>query len=409
MKKTILIFALGLSILACKKSVENAGTEIYSGAKHKSTLNALTGNELLQTANADLVIGVAFDNGALSNTSCEGRVATEYNSVTAENAMKMQVLQPAEGTFYFDDFILRNMAYDNGKKRIHGHTLVWHRGLPDWVINTETSSPQPARFDSIMKRHIYTVVKGFNKPTTKFKDSNGDYLLRSWDVVNEVFYDSGDYRKTKQLDAGGNDIGSIWHRNIGRSYVEKAFRYARQAAEENKDYKIKLFYNDYGHEYSKKKTDSIYKMVMALKAIKINNKSIIDGVGLQFHMNYATKTSDTPENGTGNIEYAVRKMASTGLLVHIAELDISIKDKGDGLTLDERKGAQYYRYYFVPQMYRIAVPDIQRWGITLWNVGDNDSWLGTIGAATVFEGADYTKKYTYERFYEGVKNEITIP
>jgi endo-1,4-beta-xylanase len=150
-------------------------------------------------------------------------------------------------------------------------------------------------------------------------------------------------------------------------------------------------------------------MLMALKAIKINNKPIIDGVGLQFHINYGTKTGDTPENASGNIEYAIRKMASTGLLVHIAELDVSIASKNDGSTLDQRKSGQNYRYFYVPQMYRRVVPDWQRWGITLWNVGDNDSWLGTTAAPTVFAGAEYTKKYTYERFYDGLKDAITIP
>lgn len=111
-------------------------------------------------------------------------------------------------------------------------------------------------------------------------------------------------------------------------------------------------------------------------------------------------------------------MKSTGLKVHIAELDINIYPKrnaspscgvdgtiNDATTQAQRETAQKDLYYFVAQTYKSIVPANQRWGITLWNVGDKDSWLQNGGNGTLYD-LNYVKKETYYSFLAGVRNAI---
>jgi endo-1,4-beta-xylanase len=402
MKNSILSLLLpGLLYLNCAKEPFD-----HNRYEKKQTETPADTGKVLQSANPNVMIGAGVNINLLAQEGAYRElVKKHYNSLTAENSMKMISLQPQEGNFNFSDKTIENLALDFGKKRIHGHTLLWHRGLPQWVKNWETASlpggtTRAQKMDSIMSRHIRNVVANYDNPSSVYKDNSGKPLMKSWDVVNEALDDNGNYRAAKDI-VNGEDKGSIWYRTVGKSYVEKAFTYARQAAEARGDTALKLFYNDYGHDYSAKKLDSIYKLVMALKEIKVNGKSIIDGVGMQFHINVNTSMT--------NVKMALIKMKSTGLLIHMSELDLSLNKPGlpfSAAVLDIQK----QKYKDIAMLYRKYVPANQRWGITFWNVGDADSWLtynGTtqVDAACLFD-LDYAKKPVFFTFYDGLYLDI---
>ena len=70
-----------------------------------------------------------------TNSKYNAVVTKEYNSITAENAMKFDALHPAENTFSWTDAdYLVGYAQANNK-RVHGHTLNWYNALPGWVKN----------------------------------------------------------------------------------------------------------------------------------------------------------------------------------------------------------------------------------------------------------------------------------
>jgi endo-1,4-beta-xylanase len=362
--------------------------------------------KVLKDANPNVKIGAAVSITLLNQAGAYRDLALrQYNSFTAENAMKMTALEPQDGVFNFSDHTIEEAALNNGKKRIHGHTLVWHNSLPAWVKNWETAAlstgtTRAAKYDTIMRRHIRTVIFNYSNPASIYKDDSGAPLLKSWDVVNEAFDDNGNYRSIVNM-VNGEDKGSIWYRNIGRSYVQKAFTYAREAAEARGDSGLKLFYNDYGHEYSAKKLDSIYNMVMALKQVTVNGKAIIDGIGMQFHINI--NTSNT------NIKNALIKMASTGLLIHISELDVGLNKPGLPFSA-AALNLQQQKYQDVAMLYRKYVVASQRWGITTWNIGDKDSWLTysagvQVDAATLYD-LNYSPKPDYYFFYKGLNLDI---
>ena len=101
-----------------------------------------------------------------------------FNSITAENDMKFESLQPKEGEFTFEKADnLMAFAMNNGMK-MRGHTLVWHNQTPDWVFshaNGELVDKQTLL--QRMQEHISTVVK-------RYKGK-----IYAWDVVNEAVAD----------------------------------------------------------------------------------------------------------------------------------------------------------------------------------------------------------------------------
>jgi endo-1,4-beta-xylanase len=106
-----------------------------------------------------------------------GTISRHFNSITAENEMKFDALQPSEGNFTFDtaDRMI-DFAISNGMQ-VRGHALVWHNQTPDWVFSG--SSDQVLER---MRNHIQTVMQHFQGK------------VQAWDVVNEAILDDGRYR-----------------------------------------------------------------------------------------------------------------------------------------------------------------------------------------------------------------------
>ena len=290
-------------------------------------------------------------------------VTKEFNSITAENAMKFRALHPAENTYQWADAdFLVDYAQRNGK-RLHGHTLNWYQYLPAWVNNFSGDS---IAWENMVKDHIQTVVAHFKG------------RVASWDVVNEYFNDDGTIRP------------SVWVQHLGPDYIARCFQYAHEA-----DPDAILFYNDYGHEYSSAKRTAIGKLINSFKARNIP----IHGIGMQFHMTYTQSDA--------NIGAAIDFAAATGLKVHISELDVRVNNnKVQGLVFTDAMAAQQAdRYRQVVKTYN-AIPKSQQFGITTWNVGDADSWVPSWQGAPdwplPFDG-NYLRKPAYWAIIEGVK------
>ncbi len=296
------------------------------------SLKGLTQDTTLQSA-APFRFGAAINTTLLrNNATYRSLVTKEYNSVTPENVMKWGTIHPSANGYNFENGdTLVNFAAQTGK-RVHGHTLVWHQSLPNWVTNFAGDS---AAWENVLKTHIQAVV-------THYKGK-----LASWDVVNEAFNDDGTLRN------------SVWLQHLGTNYIARCFQYARQA-----DPDVLLFYNEYGHEYSTAKLNAVAALMASFKA----NGIPVDGVGLQMHMNKNTNIN--------SLSNAINVMAATGLKVHISELDIAMNpENNQSLAYTPAIAqAQADKYRSVMFAY-LAVPVAQRYGITTWNVSDADTWI----------------------------------
>jgi len=278
-----------------------------------------------------------------------------YNSVTAEDQMKFDALQPSEGNFSYgtaDQMV--TFATSNGID-VRGHALVWHRQTPSWVF-----SGSAAQVLSRMKNHISNVMQHFHGK------------VKIWDVVNEAIMDDGTYRTNNE--ESGQESG--WYGALGESYIAEAFKAARAA-----DPDAKLYYNDY-YNYHPVRRQAIYEMLQGLLAAGVP----VDGVGLQAHLNLAPGTDPDEQSyhqTVENLEEAIEMYSLLGLDVQVTELDISLYLRGVTYTPDTfytpakvtpevlEKQADRYREFF--EMFRRHGDVIS--SVTTWGISDDNTWL----------------------------------
>lgn len=295
----------------------------------------------------------------------------EFNSITAENDMKMGAMFTGSNTYDFSkgDAIVA-YAKANGL-RVHGHALVWHASIPSWLKNFTGTD---AEFEAQVKGYIKATVAHFSLAKT----TDGKPVVASWDVVNEAF--------TSEALAGP------FYAKLGPDYVAKCFSWAKEA---NAD--VKLFYNDYNLDSQASKVTSVVDMLADFKKRAIP----IDGIGSQMHIGYSYPDLTTIKNN-------LSPLVGTGLLIHFSELDMSVnRDLVLTSFSTERSNAQKEKYKSIAALYK-TIPAAQRFGITFWGVRDNDSWLRGWPVKTDYEwpllfDSNYGYKPAYTGFFEGLK------
>lgn len=296
-------------------------------------------------------IGVAVSPADLSGKSAE-LILQQFNSLTAENAMKMGPIHPLENRYNWRDAdSIVNFAVRNHLK-IRGHNLCWHAQTPFWIF--KDSLGNQVSKELLLKRlkdHIHTVV-------SRYKGK-----IYAWDVVNEAIADdSSFYRNSK------------WYQICGADFIAKAFEYAHEA-----DPKAVLFYNDYNTE-NPVKIQKIYTMLKELiaKGVPIN------GVGLQAHWSINNPSRE-------ELEKSIQMFSSLGLQIQFTELDVSVYAGRQGGQLinnqstnaneasftEEMENQQIEKYKMVFDVFRKYHKNIT--GVTFWNVSDRYSWLDRRG------------------------------
>jgi len=214
-------------------------------------------------------------------------------------------------------------------------------------------------------------------------DACKDYVA-AWDVVNEPM-------NGRNLKTGvGKELSSdefYWQDYMGKDYAVKAIEFARKYGNEGD----LLFINDYSLESSTSKLEGLLDYIEYIES----QGQIVDGIGTQMHITTAADTS--------KIRKHFRKMAATGKLIKISELDMGLD--GGVKTADateEDMLAQKALYYFVVKTYFEEVPSAQRYGITHWSPLDAESgaWRGCepIGLWDV----DYNRKHAYAGVADGL-------
>ncbi|HEY7373825.1 MAG TPA: endo-1,4-beta-xylanase, partial [Polyangia bacterium] len=288
-------------------------------------------------------------------------IKAHFNSMTAENEMKWDALEPSENSFsYAAADALVNFAMQNGMK-VRGHTLVWHSQNPSWVFsNGSGGMPTKDVLLARMKNHITKVMQHFAGK------------VYAWDVVNEAIMENGSYRDGTLAD----DKKSLWYQIIGPTYIAEAFK-AAHAADPN----AKLFYNDY-YDYIPTKQQAIHDMVQGLQAQGIQ----VDGIGMQCHINIQPSTDPSNQGyyqDVGHLEDAIKLYSSLGVAVQVTELDLSLYVPGVMYTSDMfytaatftdalklQQADRYAQFFQLFRNYRSVIT-----GVTFWGIADDATWL----------------------------------
>lgn len=218
---------------------------------------------LVELANArNLPFGTAFyyRNG-WDVAEYETHFLANFNSLTPEGGFIFQEVSPSEGEILFSggDKIV-NFAHAN-QIDVRVQHLAWHRHvegydylLPKWLLDGNYTKSEMAFY-----------LKDFISRTITHYNENYPNTVKWWSVVNE---------------AGSNNAktfeSSFWYDNLGESFVDSSFHWARENAPD-----AKLYYNDYyyhgaayGGNRIPHKIDFTYDVVSGLLARGVP----IDGV-----------------------------------------------------------------------------------------------------------------------------------
>jgi endo-1,4-beta-xylanase len=272
-------------------------------------------------------IGAALATWHFGDAGYKTIAGREFDSLTPENEMKWDAVEPRPGEFSFrGGDALVAFATEHGM-RVRGHALVWHSQLAPWVQSLSGDALREA-----MIRHVQTVAGHWKGK------------IAQWDVVNEALADDGTLREGSPFTA------------LGPEFLDTAFRAAHQA-----DPDALLFYNDYEIEGpSAPKTEGAFQLVKKLKESGVP----IHGVGFQMHVD--PRHWPSPAEIRQNLE----RFAALGLFIEITEMDVPVGEIAG--TRDEK----FERQKRLTHDIVAACLSVEKCsGVTLWGVVDQYSWL----------------------------------
>lgn len=221
------------------------------------------------------------------------------------------------------------------------------------------SAGEPARkaIDVAFRTFVYGMVEHFD--------------VYAWDVVNETFTESGEFRTQ-----GNTPDGFVWgtYYESTRHWVDTAFAYAAAAAAKFGKNPV-LYINDFNLETSPAKRKAFCDYA--------RSNPRVTGVASQMHLDLATSDLKT------KVETTLKDLVATGKMVRISELDLK--------NNNETAQAEMIQYIF--QKYLEIVPLAQRGGITFWGINDKDSWVGEQNHPLLWKGSQYEKKEAYKVLY----------
>lgn len=289
-------------------------------------------------------------------------IKEQFNSFTAGNEMKPDSLLDYETCISdpkYDDNPavtlkrakeLLDFAQEAGIP-VRGHTLVWHAQTPRWFFAEGYSNHADAPL--VSKELMLKRMENYIKNVLELIQAEYPGVVYAWDVVNEAVNEGdGDPDGYRVKD-------SLWYQVIGPEFVEKAFEYARKYADPG----VKLFYNDYNTEY-KARVKAISNL-----AKKLQEKGLIDGIGLQTHISI-----DSPS--LIDIELSIREYGLLGLELHITELDMGMTEATEEAYI---KQAQRYKRFFTLIRNLCDTDAANISNVTFWGLSDDITWLSKPG------------------------------
>ncbi len=254
--------------------------------------------------------------------------------------------------------------------------------------SVQTQEKTPEQKKAIIDEALEKWIKGMV--------TNCAPYVKAWDVVNEPM---SDWPDPTQLKTGiGKTLAGdefYWQDYLGKDYAVRAIQLARKYG----NTADKLFINDYGLEApDQKKCQGLIQYIQYVESKGVK----VDGIGTQMHVTLGETTIE-------GIRAMLTKLAATGKLVKISELDMGIKVGGVTLKTENVTSAQLQQmsdfYKQILKAYFEIVPAAQRYGITQWAATDSptsSSWRG--GEPIGLWKLDYTRKPAYTGFADGLKS-----
>jgi len=433
----------------------NAGVQVYGHnlcwytQQNTNYLNTLTTGNTVSTVN--LALNGSFESGIGTNwftqvsTTAPTSATITLDNTTAEdgaNSMKVVVTTPGPNTYSIqavnDAFagasaagqtykvsfwakgagsvilVLQGTQYEGATT--FTTTSAWAQYSTTVTLPANETAPQVRfNFGAAGTYNIDNIVVNSTAPvalTQAQKAANIDaafnsYItgmcthyagkVKAWDVVNEIMNDGASGLRTSSntnsgVAAAGTGGVFYWTDYLGRNTALKAFNYAHAA-----DPNALLFINDYNLESNSVKLDSLIALVKEIQT----KGGHIDGIGTQMHISINTTTS--------GIDAMFVKLAATGLKIRISELDVALNtSKAASFTPSSIQYSQQATlYHYAIASYKTNIPKAQQYGITVWGVGDADSWLNTSSSPDfpLLFDVNYAKKAAFTSVVQALKGQ----
>ncbi|MCR5015810.1 MAG: endo-1,4-beta-xylanase [Ruminococcus sp.] len=339
----------------------------------KSTVDALAapaGKSLKDEFANYFRVGNILNRGTVQNSGITGNFLKDYNAVECENETKPDATLVQNGSTDTNIKVSLNscaaicdFAQKNGLG-FRGHTLVWHSQSPEWFFKSNgnwcSKQQQEQRLESYIKNM-------FNAYATQYPNLD----LYAYDVCNEIINDGT--ANQGGVRPGGTGSGqSKWVSVYGdNSFVELAFKYARQYAPKN----CKLFYNDY-NEFANDKQNCIINTILKPLA----QKGYLDGMGMQSHISAAATNA---WGSTDSYLAAMDKYLNLGIDVQVTELDISVENGKFSAQDQAKKYCAIFQHAVDWNKNHPNGPNVTL--VQIWGPNDANSWLSSGSNALLYD------------------------
>jgi endo-1,4-beta-xylanase len=338
------------------------GTAVVAGAAAVLTVSAAAGAAVAAghhasappptslralAAHIGLRIGTSIDPTKLSTTAYEQIAANQFSTVTPENAMKWEVVEPTQGGYDWTqaDQVVR--FAEQHDQLVRGHTLVWHNQLPGWLTTgVANGSIDNTQLKALLHKHIVDEVSHFRGK------------IWQWDVANEMFANAWDPHALPD----GINADDFWVQHLGEGIIADAFRWAHAA-----DPHALLFYNDFniaGEDGTNAKANAVYAWATRLRAQGVP----IDGIGEQGHQ-------DTQYGFPTQMTADLQRYARAGFKVAITEADVRTFVDSSTTQNPTDHLATFAQPYEYSQMLKACLAVRQCISFTIWDFGDAYSWV----------------------------------
>lgn len=280
-----------------------------------------------------LIWGAAIQHGQLKKDAEFAALVTQQcSAITPEWEMKWAAIEARQGRRNFGraDAIAK-FAKDR-RLGVRGHTLIWHRSVPDWAREGLT-------WDSVAA-HVEAMLRHY-----------GDAPFVEWDVLNEVIEP-----KDGRHDGLRN---SPFLKALGPDYIGRTLSLARATAPD-----VKLYINEYSLDYDgpieRARRDKLLRLIDSLR----KSNAPLDGIGIQGHLRI-----DKSPFSDEVLRKFLAELADRNVRIAITELDV--REQNFDLPNDERDrivAAEVKRYLDVV----LDEPAVV--SVTAWGLSDRYSW-----------------------------------
>ncbi|KZV77759.1 carbohydrate-binding module family 1 protein [Peniophora sp. CONT] len=296
---------------------------------------------------------------------------TFFNHIVAENGCKWDATEPSRGTSSLTGCIGVQTFATSHSDTFRGHNLFWHSQTPSWLPGGISASDL---VDNVIPQHVMQEVTGLGADVT------------SWDVVNEIVGDgvsngmsalqcvqNKNSWPTKTSDGSSQNL--VTDLSFVYAAFSNAFKYAGSST--------RLAINDYNTGGNDAKTACV---LAVLKDVQAETGIPWDrlAVGFQSHITAA------PGQFTSKSALATTfaNLATLGATAMITELDVKLSS---ATSANERYQAAIWGDYLDACLFASNCNEFIN-----WDPRDDESWLGTSSAGTLFDSSGNPKPAAYE-------------